>query len=82
LLRATGQPADGDLSYLKMRRLLGTHGFTVLRTYGIGVWLVRARVIREEAIDSRVARLLDPASRLPLLAPFCPDAVILARRTS
>ncbi len=82
LLRSVDQPSDGRLSHLALRRLLARHNFRILRTVGVGVWLVRAKVVRTEVLESRYARMLEPLSRLPVLAPICPDEVVLAQRVA
>jgi ubiquinone/menaquinone biosynthesis C-methylase UbiE len=79
LLRASGQEQDGCLSPPELERLLFRHGFTVVRSVGVGLWLWRARIVRPELLDSRLARILEPLSRLRILSSFCPDVVVLAR---
>lgn len=80
LLRLSGDRSVEDLHYRKLRRLLVQAGFELVRTYGVGFWLVRARLVRDPILDSRAAGLLEPISRIRPLGPFCPDAVILARK--
>jgi SAM-dependent methyltransferase len=69
-----------DLDYWTLRRLIAATGFRIVRTIGVGFWIVRAALERSEILRSPVARALEPLSRLPLLAPFCPDAIVVARR--
>jgi SAM-dependent methyltransferase len=81
LTRLTGGHSPMDLDYLKIVRLLRHSGFRMVRAYGVGAWIVRHRLNRPELLHSGIARLLEPVSRLRLAAPFCPDLVIVARKT-
>jgi SAM-dependent methyltransferase len=80
LYRLTGGTETVDLSYFKMRRLLRAAGFAIQRSYGIGWWIVRSGLARQEMLDSALGRFLEPVSRLPFLAPICTDMVIVARK--
>jgi SAM-dependent methyltransferase len=75
-----GRPPIGDLSYLGLRRHLERAGMRVVRSYGIGVWVVRAALDRPAMLFSRRARALERLSNVPFLAPFAPDIVVLARK--
>jgi SAM-dependent methyltransferase len=87
LLRLTGRPLPDyhgrtvDLAPWKLRRLLAENGFHTIRSYGIGLWVLRASFQRAAVLNSCWARLLEPLSRLPLVNVFCPDAVLVARRS-
>ncbi len=80
LMRCRGESDGANLSYRRLNRLLAECGFQLLRTYGIGFWVVRHRLKRPEALNSPAARFLEPVSNLRVLGPFCPDAVIVARK--
>lgn len=81
LLRTcVGDRPSEDLSYSKLRRMLASTGFRIRRTCGVGFWLFRSKWKREDVLDSRTAKMLEPISRFPLAAPFCPDIVVLAQR--
>jgi ubiquinone/menaquinone biosynthesis C-methylase UbiE len=70
-----------DLHHLKLRKLLREHGFNVVRTYGIGWWIVLDRQNRHSVLQSRWGGALEAvpgAGRL--LAFVCPDAIIVARK--
>jgi len=82
LLRAAGERQPLDLHYWKLKALLRRAGFRVRRTYGIGGWLYRAKLLRPEVLDSRRADVLERMSRLRVAGPWCPDAVIVAQRVS
>jgi len=79
--RLVGDRSRADLHHWKLRRLLRRAGFRVRRTYGIGLWIYRAKLERPEILDSRWADALELLSRIPMLDRFCPDAVILAQRS-
>lgn len=81
LNRLTGGTATLDLDHAKLRRLLRRSGFEIEHARGIGLWLVHHRTLRATVLESRLARVLEPLSRLALAAPLCPDAVIVARKT-
>lgn len=82
LLRLTGDRVREDLDFGKLKSLLSATGFKIVRTYGIGFWIFCSRLNRTEVLNSRLARLLETLSRLKFLGPFCPDAVIVARKRS
>jgi SAM-dependent methyltransferase len=69
-----------DLHYWKLQSLLKETGFELMRSRGIGVWIFRTALERMEVLNSRTAHLLEPISHLRPLGPFCPDAVLIARR--
>lgn len=80
LRRVAGQRPRADLHHWKLRRLLQLAGFQVRRTYGVGLWIYRARLRRADALSSKWATVLERLSLLPFLGRFCPDAVIVAQR--
>jgi len=80
LHRLTGGEAELDFSYFKMRRLLDKAGFEIVRTYGIGWWLLRSSFFRKETLESPLGRRLEPLSRWGFMAPICPDMVVIARK--
>ena len=80
LNRLTGGTDTMDLTYWKLRRLLRGAGFRLERAYGIGWWLLRYGLNSPETLNSGVGRLLEPVSRLGIMAPICPDAVLVARK--
>lgn len=82
LNRLTGGRDSMDLTYWKFRRLLGQAGFRLERAYGIGWWLLRYGFNTDKTLNSGIGRLLEPISRLGIMAPICPDAVIVARKIS
>ena len=82
LHRLTGGRGELDFSYFRMRRLLKEAGFEIVRTYGIGWWIIRSSFFRKEVLESSLGRLLEPLSRWGFMAPICPDMVVLARKTA
>ncbi len=80
LNRLTGGSDSMDLTYWKLRRLLHRAGFRLERAYGIGWWLLRYGFNSHEILNSGISRLLEPISRLGMMAPICPDAVLVARK--
>jgi SAM-dependent methyltransferase len=82
LLRMRGEELDVDLSFAKLTRLLKESGFRVLRTYGIGLWLFRSKLMRPELLNSPRAPWLESLSKLPGTGPLCPDFVLVARKVS
>jgi len=81
LRRLVGEQARADLHHWKLRRLLRHAGFRVRRTFGIGLWIYRARLQGPDVLNARWADALELLSRIPLLRSLCPDAVILAQRS-
>ena len=81
LRRLVGEQARADLHHWKLRRLLRHAGFRARRTFGIGLWIYRAKLQRPEVLNSHWADALELLSSMPLLRSFCPDAVILAQRS-
>lgn len=79
--RLVGDGSRADLHHWKLRRLLRGAGFRVRRTYGIGLWIYRAKLERAEVLNSPWADWFERLSRIPLLDRFCPDAVMVAQRT-
>src|SRR6185436_6830497 len=55
LYRLAGGTSDLDLTYGKLARLLHSNGFRIVRTYPIGVWLLRHRMIQTSILESRLA---------------------------
>jgi hypothetical protein len=82
LLKARGEREAVDLNHSKLKGLLGDAGFRIVRTYGIGLWVVCSRLNQPHILTSRLARALEPISRFRPFGAYCPDAVILARRIS
>jgi predicted TPR repeat methyltransferase len=80
LLRLRGKDRDRGLTPVALRRLLASEGFEVLREHGIGLWMVRYGWNTPAVMRSRAVRAVEPLSRLPGLAPLCPDIVSVARR--
>jgi len=81
LLRAMRKPVHGDLAWPQLHALLEQAGFKTMQRHGIGFWLIRDKWDTPRVFRSRTARLLEPVSKIPPLAPFCPDTVIVAQRT-
>ena len=79
LHRMTGGTHGMDLSYLKLRRLLGEHGFALTTAMPIGFWLFRSAMQASTAIlhedESRESRFGSG-----LWAPFAPDMILVAQR--
>lgn len=69
-----------DLTYFKMRRLLRSSGFSLVRTWGIGWWCALARLTSASALQSGAAGLLEPLSRVSPVGWLCPDMLIIARK--
>jgi SAM-dependent methyltransferase len=80
VLRAAGERLPLDLHYWKLKHLLRRAGFRVRRTYGVGGWIYRAKLLRPELLDSEWADAFEQVSRLRVAGPWCPDAVIVAQR--
>lgn len=79
LMRLKGEPLDIDLSYRKLDGLLREAGCGIERAVGIGLWSARHSFREEGALQSSFARWLEPLSRIPGLAPLCPDMVLVCR---
>ena len=79
--RLVGDRSRADLHHWKLRGLLRRAGFHVRRTYGVGLWIYRAKLESGGLLNSRWADALELLSKIPLLDRFCPDAVILAQRS-
>lgn len=75
------EPIDVDLSPRKLGALFRETGFRIERMYGIGLWVVRHKFSTRAVLESRVGAALEPLSKLPGAALFCPDAVIVARKS-
>jgi SAM-dependent methyltransferase len=80
LRRLMGERPRADLHHWKLRRLLRGAGFSVRRTFGIGLWIYRAKLQRPDVLNSRWTDALELLSGIPVLNRLCPDAVILAQR--
>jgi SAM-dependent methyltransferase len=80
LLRLRGHAPDRGLAPRDLSRLLAAHGFDVVRAYGIGLWMLRARWNVPSVMRSRIVHTIEPLSRIPPLVSLCPDIVIVARR--
>jgi len=80
LMGCKGERDGSSLSHWRLNRLLAECGFGILRTHGIGFWVVRHRLRMPHVLNSRAAKLLEPFSRVRVVGPFCPDAVIVARK--
>ncbi len=81
LHRLTGGPSTMDLHHRKLTRLLAGAGFRVVRVHGVGGWLVRHALTRSPLLRSATGRWLESVSGIGLLAPLCPDMVVVAQRT-
>jgi len=80
LHRLMGDKVSVDLHYHKLKHLLIESGFKITRIYGVGFWVLRDKLAQPEVLGSQVAKFLEPISKVPVLAPFCPDMVIIARK--
>ena len=80
LRRLRGTPETMDLTYPKIERLLADAGFRVEQVHGIALWVVRAKLEHPRVLFSRMARVMEPLSRLPLAYRVSPDMVIVARK--
>ena len=80
LERLTGGNDPADLSYSKMKNYLSNTGFKIVRSYGVGFWLINYRLDRSNIFRSKIVRAIEPMSLIPGVAPFCPDAVIVAQK--
>jgi SAM-dependent methyltransferase len=79
--RLSGAGAGGmDLTLAKLRRLLSRHGFTITELRPIGVWLYRARLMREARANSRVASVNERRFGHSLFASIAPDLIVVARK--
>jgi SAM-dependent methyltransferase len=67
-----------DLHYWKLKKLLKDSGFNIVNTYGIGFWLIRAKLMKH--LDTDIARKLDRITRSRFLSAFCPDYIIVAQK--
>ena len=80
LLRCIGQRPQLDLSHYKLARLLVQSKFRVLHTYPVGFWLFRYRWHSPRFLNSPFARFLERVCCFGFLAPFSPDAVVVAQK--
>jgi predicted TPR repeat methyltransferase len=69
-----------DFSYGTMRRLLRSGGFEIVQIRGIAWWCMLARQQERMRHQSTMARMLEPLSGLPPMAPICPDMLVIARK--
>jgi hypothetical protein len=72
---------DADLSYRKIRRHLKEANFKIIRTYGIGVWLLTPWMNQHSICNSKLVQWIEPLSLLRPAGPFCPDMIIVAQKT-
>jgi predicted TPR repeat methyltransferase len=72
-----------DLHYGRLSALLRSHGLEIVERYGIGWWIVLDRQHQKQVLFSKLANVLEsvPVGRTPL-AWICPDAVVVARKSS
>ena len=80
LLQLCGNIVDVDLSYKKISKLLKQAGFSIERTYGIGAWYIMHRLNTPAVMSSRLVRIIEFISLFKPLGPFCPDAIIVAKK--
>ncbi|MEP6997503.1 MAG: class I SAM-dependent methyltransferase [Betaproteobacteria bacterium] len=76
----SGRAHEMDLSYWKIARMLRDQGLRIVAVRPIGVWVMRARLRTDNALNSRGARLAERAFRHRLWAPFAPDCILIARK--
>ncbi len=69
-----------DLSYLKIKKHLKNANFRIVRTYGIGWWLLSPRMNTNAVCNSKWVQRLEPLSMIPIVIPFCPDMIIVAQK--
>lgn len=77
--RTLGRQTGKGVSYGGLNSLLTRHGFKILRTYGIGLCLIRDRFMQPDILRSSVVRMAEPVSRSRFFGPLCPDYVLVAR---
>ncbi len=80
LLRLKGDFPETDLSYWKLKSMLTEHGFKLVRTIGIGLWVYKYSLKQVDKVNVSKLRVLEPVSRFSLFGPFCPDAILIAKR--
>lgn len=80
LHRATGGKADMNLTHAMLCAMLCQHGFQVVRSYPIGVWLWRFSM--QATVGALNGRLLKREKMFghSFLAPIAPDTILVARR--
>ncbi len=69
-----------DLNYWKIRTHLRVTNFKLIRTYGIGAWLLSPDLNTHAICNSRLIQHLEPISLLPFVGPFCPDMIMVAQK--
>jgi hypothetical protein len=80
VLRWSGRNHEGvDLHYFKLKRLLREHGFEIVRSQPIGVWMYRARLMAADPTSPRVQKLEARFSH-SLFTPIAPDALVIAKK--
>jgi ubiquinone/menaquinone biosynthesis C-methylase UbiE len=81
LLRAGGHDEGMDLTNVAFASMLREHGFEVTEARSIGVWLVRSRMRRDEALlAGQFAQWADRALGGRAFARWAPNCVFVARR--
>ena len=84
LLRAARRLAPGeqemDLTHAKLEALLHRHGFEIAHQRAIGFWIFRSKLATAEILASASADRLERIFQHSWLAPFSPDALIVARK--
>jgi len=69
-----------DLSPTKLKRQLTDAGFKIMAAYGIGFWMIGDRFQTPACLSSSIPVSFERLSFLPGVSPFCPDAIIVAKR--
>ena len=82
ITRCSGQKPPGQFSHTCMKKLLSDHGLVIRQLYGVGFWLFRFKFFEPRILNSSIGKMLEPISRLPLIARFCPDYVVVAQKVS
>lgn len=79
LARISGCGQGMDLDYGKFQDLLRDHGFRIVKRIPIGTWILRHRWCEQTVWDSAMGHVGDRLTKIPFLARFSPDMIILAK---
>lgn len=77
----SGGRHDMDLTHSKLKRHLRESGFEIIRSYPMGVWLFRYRLMASADPRSPASHFWERVLRNPALSAIAPNSLILARKT-
>jgi SAM-dependent methyltransferase len=79
LKKVAGIDHGFDLSYFKLKRLLGEFGFDIERRRPIGAWMIRSRLMASDPSAAR-SRQLEANWQHPSLSIIAPDTIVVAKK--